>query len=38
MVAENGISFVPILSAEDIKEYLGPFSKTVMSAMGFMPE
>jgi iron(III) transport system substrate-binding protein len=38
LLADNGIAFVPIVSAEDIKEYVGAFAKAVMSTMGFMPE
>ena len=38
ILADNGIAFTSIQSAEDIREYTGPFSETVMKIMGLKPE
>ncbi len=38
LLADNGIGFVPIQSAEDIREYAGPFNDAVMKIMRFVPE
>jgi iron(III) transport system substrate-binding protein len=38
LIAENGIGFVPIQSAEDLREFEGPFNDAVMNIMGFVPK
>ncbi len=38
LLADNGIGFVPIQSAEDLREYSGPFNAAVMKIMRFVPE
>jgi len=38
ILSDNGVGFVAIKSTEDIKEYAGVFSDTVIKVMKFMPE
>jgi iron(III) transport system substrate-binding protein len=38
LLADSGVGFVPIASPEDLREYLGPFSDTVMKIMQFIPK
>ena len=38
LLCEHGISFTPITSVEDVKEYAGDFGKMVVEKMGFLPE
>ena len=38
LLSDNGIKFVPIKSAEDVKEYSGVFADTVMDLMNFVPK
>lgn len=38
LLADNGIGFVAIESAEDLREYSGPFNDAVMKIMRFVPE
>ena len=37
LLCENGISYIPITSIEDLTEYEGGFSKMVVERMGFLP-
>jgi len=38
LLSDNGIGFVPIKSAEDVKEYSTVFADTVMNLMNFVPK
>jgi hypothetical protein len=38
MLADNGIGFVSIESPEDLREYTGPFTETVIKVLGFKPK
>lgn len=38
LIADNGIGFVAIESAEDIREFAGPFNDAVMKILGFVPK
>jgi iron(III) transport system substrate-binding protein len=38
LLADSGVGFVPIVSPEDLREYMGPFSDTVMKIMQFIPK
>jgi iron(III) transport system substrate-binding protein len=38
LLADSGISFIPIGSPEDIREFTGPFTDAVIKIMKFLPE